>query len=126
MQGTGVPSSLSRRDEAAELGVFLLLVLPSLALSFVNTGTGGVPFPLVAGATILRDLGLLGLILLLVSRDRQPFSTIGWVTDRIGREIWVGLLLSIPVLIGSQLIQVALQRAGLSSPTQSVGQQPTG
>jgi uncharacterized protein len=121
MQGTSLPSSLSRRDEAAELGVFLLLILPSLALSFVNTGGGGVSFPLVAGATILRDLGLLGLILLLVSRDRQPYTTIGWVNRRVGREVWVGLLLSIPVLVGAQLVQIALQRAGLSGPAPSSG-----
>jgi CAAX protease family protein len=50
--------TLTRRQEALELGVFLLLILPSLALSFVAVRQGMLPFPLVAASTILRDVAL--------------------------------------------------------------------
>jgi membrane protease YdiL (CAAX protease family) len=126
MQGPALPRALTRRQETVELGVFLLLIVPSLVLSFVDTGQGTVAFPLVAIATITRDAGLLALILLLLSRDRQPVATIGWVRRGAWREAGLGLALSVPVLIGAQLLQAALQAAGLSAPMPSSALLPSG
>jgi membrane protease YdiL (CAAX protease family) len=126
MQDAVVPRTLTRRQEAAELGVFLLLIGPSLVLSFVDTGGGAVPFWLLAAATIARDVGLVALILLLIARDRQPVTVIGWVRRRIGRDIAIGLALSVPLVIGAQLLEAALRAAGLSSPSSAPGLTPSG
>lgn len=71
---------LTRRQEALELGVFLLLIVPSLALSFAAVRQGMVPFPVVAASTILRDAGLVALILLFCSRGHEPLPAIGWTS----------------------------------------------
>ena len=116
MLSDAYPGSLSHRQQATELAVFLLLIVPSLVLSFAGTGGDHLSFPLVALATILRDLGLLALVLLLVARAREPLAAIGWVREGAGREAWWGLLLAVPTLIGTQLLQAALRAAGLSGP----------
>lgn len=108
--------SLSRRQQAVELVVFLLLIVPSLVLSFAAPGQQGGSFALVAVATILRDLGLLALVLLLLARSGEALAAIGWVRLRAGREAWLGLALSIPVVIGTQLVAALLRTAGLSGP----------
>jgi len=110
------PRSLSRRQAAVELAVFLLLIMPSLVLSFAGTAEGSVSFPLVAVGTILRDVGLLALVLLLLARAGQPILAIGWVRWRAGREVALGLVLSVAVLVLSPLLEAALRAAGLSGP----------
>lgn len=109
---TGV---LTRRQVTAETGVFLLLIVPSMGFSLL-TGSreGGVPFPLLAGATILRDVGLVALILLLLSRARQPVTAVGWVRRGVWLEALLGVALFAVVLIGSQLLAAALHALGLS------------
>ncbi|MBX6748542.1 MAG: CPBP family intramembrane metalloprotease [Micromonosporaceae bacterium] len=121
-----MPGTLTRREEAAELGVFLLLILPTLVLSFVDTGASAVSFPLVASATIARDVGLVALILLLIARDRQPVAAIGWVRRHIGRDILIGLALSVLLVIGAQVLEAVLRAAGLSSPSSAPGLAPSG
>ena len=108
--------SLSRRQLSVELAVFLLLIVPSLVLSFAASGERNGSFPLAAVATILRDLGLLALVLLLLARAGEPLAAIGWVRLRAGREAWLGLALSIPLLVGVQVVQALLRAAGLSGP----------
>lgn len=117
---------LTRRQEVAETGVFLLLIVPSMAFSFLAAGQGGLPFPLLAAATILRDVGLVALILLLLSRARQPVAALGWVRRGIWLEVLVGVALFVALLVGSQLLAAALQSAGLSKPrTGSTGLLPS-
>src|SRR6185369_2754420 len=64
----------------------------------------------------------------LLSRDRQPVMAIGWVRWRAWREAGLGLVLSIPITVGAQLLATALQGAGLSGPPSgsSSGQPSTG
>jgi len=126
MQGAVVPSTLTRRQEAAELGVFLLLIVPSLVFSFVDAGGSAVSFPIAAVATIIRDAGLVALVLLLIARDRQPIAAIGWVRRDIGRDALIGLALSIPLFIGAQVLEAILRAAGLSSPSSTPGLTPRG
>lgn len=121
MQGAAGPGTLTRREEAAELGVFLLLIVPTLVLSFVDAGGGAVSFPIVAAATITRDAGLVALILLLIARGRQPIAAIGWVRRNIGRDTLIGLALSVPLFIGAQVLEAVLRAAGLSSPSSVPG-----
>ncbi|MFG2043749.1 CPBP family intramembrane glutamic endopeptidase [Dactylosporangium sp. NPDC048998] len=110
---------LSRRQELAELGVFLLLIVPPLVLSFFAVGQATMSFPLLAGATITRDASLVALILLLLARARQPVAAVGWVGRAAGREVALGVVLAIPVLVGAQALNVALRAAGLSGPQPS-------
>ncbi|WP_314176555.1 CPBP family intramembrane glutamic endopeptidase [Streptomyces winkii] len=114
MQDESHAGVLSRRQELAETGVFLLLIVPSLAFSFVGSGQGALPFPLVAAATILRDAGLVALVLLLLSRARQPVAAIGWVRRTVWLEVLVGVAFSAVALLGGQLLAAALHGAGLS------------
>jgi len=117
---------VTRRQELAETGVFLLLIVPSMALSFVVVGQESLPFPLIASSTILRDVALVALILLLLSRGRQPVAAIGWVRRTVWREIVVGLVLFAPVLVGMQVLNAALRTAGLPGPrTPATGLLPT-
>jgi membrane protease YdiL (CAAX protease family) len=127
VQGGAIAGSLSRRQEAWELAVFLLLIVPSLVLSFAPSAQGTASFPLVAVATILRDLGLLALILLLIARAQQPLAAIGWVRDGAWLEVGLGLLLSIPVFVGTLVLQAVLRALGLSSPQNNApGTTPSG
>ncbi|GGM26590.1 lysostaphin resistance A-like protein [Dactylosporangium sucinum] len=117
---------LSRRQELAELGVFLLVLVPPLVLSFFAAGQSTASFPLLAGATIARDVSLVALVLLLLARARQPVAAVGWVGRAAGREIALGVALSIPVLVGTQALDLALRNAGLSGPPPSgTGLTPT-
>jgi len=107
---------LTRRQEALELGVFLLLIVPSLALSFAAVRQGMVPFPVVAASTILRDAGLVALILLFCSRAHEPLAAIGWTSRTAWREIALGVVLSAFVLVGAQALESVLREVGFSGP----------
>ncbi|MEV5987697.1 CPBP family intramembrane glutamic endopeptidase [Streptomyces sp. NPDC052051] len=116
MQDGSSTGGLTRRQELAETGVFLLLIVPSMALSFLTVGQSPLPFPLIAASTILRDVGLVALILLLLSRGRQSVATVGWVRGSVGRETMVGIVLTVPVLVGMQVLNAVLRAAGLPGP----------
>ncbi len=55
-------TATSRAEQAVELGVFLLLIVPSLALSLFIVQGGTISFPLAACDLILRDLALVALV----------------------------------------------------------------
>lgn len=119
---TGGPPELTLprpapRVQALELAAFLFLVLPSMALSFFAVRQGRMGFVLVAVATILRDLALLSLVLFFLWRNREPLSMIGWTTRGVRRDIGLGLLLFIPFLFGTSLLESALLRAGFTAPS---------
>lgn len=107
----------SRRDEVVELGVFLLLIVPSMALSFFAVRQGQLPFPVVAVATISRDLGLVALVFFFLFRNGEPRAAVGWTGRGVVREIALGLGLFLPLLVGAQALESILRSAGLSAPT---------
>jgi membrane protease YdiL (CAAX protease family) len=117
---TAVPPTTDlpfRRGELTELGVFLLLIVPSMALSFFAVAQGQLPFPLVAFATISRDLGLVALIFFFLSRNGERPAALGWTARHAGREIALGIGLFVPLFIGAQALEGFLRSAGLSGPT---------
>jgi hypothetical protein len=67
----------STKEQVVEVSVFLFLIVPSMALSFFAVKQGILSFALVAIATILRDLGLVSLILFFVWRNGEPIDWIG-------------------------------------------------
>jgi membrane protease YdiL (CAAX protease family) len=96
--------------------VFLFLIVPSMALSFLVVKQGHLSFVLTAVATILRDLGLVGLILFFLWRNGEPVDSIGWTSRKIREEIALGLWLFVPLFYGMILLEQALQAIGLSAP----------
>lgn len=106
----------SRKVQAVEVGVFLLLIVPSMALSLFAIRQGQLNFVLVATATIFRDLGLVSLILFFLWRNGEPVSRIGWAWRHPVRELILGVVCFVPVSLGAALLERALLRAGLSAP----------
>jgi membrane protease YdiL (CAAX protease family) len=106
-----------RRGDVAELGVFLLLIVPSMTLSFFAVAHGQLPFPLVAFATISRDLGLVALIFFLLSRNGERPAALGWTGRHAGREIALGIGLFVPLFVGARVLEAFLRSAGLSGPS---------
>ena len=116
LQGEG-NVQLGRAVQLAEVSVYLLLIVPSMVLSFFVVRRGGLDFTLVAVSTILRDLGFLGLVLFFVWRNGEPFKRIGWTFSGAWREASLGVGLFVPFFIGVGLLGRALEAAGLSAPS---------
>jgi membrane protease YdiL (CAAX protease family) len=106
----------SRKVQAWEVAVFLLLIVPSMALSLFVIRLGQLSFVPTATAIILRDLGLVSLILFFLWRNGEPVSRTGWTWRHPARELIVGVFCFIPVFLGAALLERALLRAGLSPP----------
>lgn len=110
-------AAVNRKEQVAEVAVFLFLIVPSMALSFFAIKQGGLSFPLVAISVILRDLALVSLILFFLWRNHEPAAWIGWTLKNSGKEIFVGVLLFIPFSFGTGLLEKGLQAMGLSVPS---------
>jgi membrane protease YdiL (CAAX protease family) len=106
-----------KREQLVEVVVFLFLILPSLALSFFAVKQGNMSFVLTAVATILRDLGLVGLILFFIWRNGELWSSIGWTLRHRWRDVGLGVLLFIPMFFGAAFLERVLQAAGFSVPS---------
>jgi len=113
--GNSVHSSTKAR--LVEVHVFLFLIVPSMILSFFAVKQGILNFELVAIATILRDLGLVSLILFFVWRNDEPVNSIGWTFKNVWREIALGIGLYVPFFLATGLFERALRVAGLSIPS---------
>jgi membrane protease YdiL (CAAX protease family) len=85
-----------------------------MALSFLTVKPDSLTFPVLAVAGILRDLALLSLVLYLIWRNSEPFSSIGCTWHQAGREILLGVALFLPLTYGIGLFEKFLQEAGLS------------
>jgi membrane protease YdiL (CAAX protease family) len=106
----------SSRVQLVELLVFLFLIAPSSALSFFAVKQGNLSFVLVAVATILRDLGLVGLVLYFLWRNRESLTRIGW--DFRGRlpDVFIGLALFFPTFTAASGLERWLLSLGFKSP----------
>jgi membrane protease YdiL (CAAX protease family) len=100
-----------------ELSVFLLLILPSMALSFFAVKKGVLSFTLMAWATILRDFALVSLILYFLWQNGEPTRQLGWTFKSIWRDIGIGIGLFIPFFFGTSLLEDSLHAAGFSVPS---------
>jgi len=106
----------ARREAWLELGVFLLLIVPSMILAYFETQTPGVSFVLIALSTIFRDLALVALILFFLWRNGEPLTRVGWTWRNFWGELALGVVLFIPFFIVTNLVALALTAAGLSTP----------
>jgi membrane protease YdiL (CAAX protease family) len=105
-----------RKEQLLEVSVFLFLILPSLLLSFFAVKEGSVSFAFTAVATILRDIGLVCLILFFLWRNRESIRLVGWTFEGVWREIALGVVLFGPIYVGAGLLESLLQAVGFSSP----------
>lgn len=110
------PPAAARRVQAIELFVFLLILLPLMALSAVASRPEGLGFTTVAIAVIAHDLALLSLVLFFVWRNGEGFAVLGWSRTHVAREIGVGLALFLPVFFAVAALERLLRYAGLSAP----------
>lgn len=97
-----------------ELGVLLLLLVPSFFIAVGPVSQSGLDFVDVAVSALLRDLALLALVLYWVWRNQEPFSAIGLDGRHLSRELLVGALLFVPFLVLVGAIRMALDALGLA------------
>jgi membrane protease YdiL (CAAX protease family) len=116
-QGAENGFPLSSREQLLELSIFLLLIVPSMVLSFFAVRQGGLSFLLTAWATMLRDLGLVALIFYFLRRNGEPVASIGWTLQKRWREVGLGVVLFFPFIVGAGLLERGLLAAGLSVPS---------
>lgn len=106
----------SSKEQLLEVSVFLLLIVPSMILSFFVARQGGVGFVFTAFSVILRDLALVSLILFFLWRNTEPLDVLGWTFKNGGKEVLLGICLIIPMFFGGIGLDNILQSAGLSPP----------
>ncbi|HEX4142810.1 MAG TPA: type II CAAX endopeptidase family protein [Pirellulales bacterium] len=105
----------NREVQTWEVTVFLFLIVPSMILSLFVIRQGQLSFLLAATATILRDLGLVSLILFFLWRNGESVTSIGWTWRFPLREVLIGVLCFIPVCLSAAFLEWALLRVGLSA-----------
>src|SRR5579872_3073378 len=114
--GCPIPT-LSKRSQGVELGVFLLLIVPQIVLASLFRQTSSLTFASAADFVIVRDIGVVALIFLFLSRNGEPLGEIGW-TFRKGPGYIVIATLTFPlVLFGLHFVQMLALGLGLSAPT---------
>jgi uncharacterized protein len=106
-----------RKEQFLEISAFLLLIIPSMALSFFVIKQDSLSFSLSAVASILRDLSLVGLILFFLWRNRESLRSIGWSFAHFWKEFVLGVILFFPFFYGSGKLETALHAAGFSGPS---------
>ena len=109
-----------RGEQLREVLVFLFLIAPSTGLSFFAVRQGSLSFRLTAVATILRDLGLVTLILFFLWRNREPIGRIGWTLVNGWTDTLLGIVLFIPMFYGAGVLDQLLKNAGLTTPSTPV------
>jgi membrane protease YdiL (CAAX protease family) len=110
-------AQLSRKEQLAEVSVFLFLIVPSMAFSFFAVKQGSLGFVLTAIATILRDLALVSLILFFVWRNGESVKRIGWTFKNGWKDIVLGVVLFIPLFYGAGMLENALRAVGFTVPS---------
>ncbi len=110
--------------EFFELCVFLLLIVPSMIISFLTLGAGKETpgFPVLAVSVIFRDIALTCLIVYFLWRDGEPLAGLGWKGARLTGEAALGAALFLPILYGESIIEKVFEWFGLPSNMSRVPQ----
>jgi membrane protease YdiL (CAAX protease family) len=108
---------LGRKEQIIEVLVFLLLIVPSMALSFFAVKQGSIGFTLTAVATILRDAALVSLILFFLWRNGESIKAIGWQSKRWWLDILLGILVFPVMFFGAVLLERLLISIGFTVPS---------
>jgi membrane protease YdiL (CAAX protease family) len=110
-----LPNQPHRLRQGLELGVFLFLIVPSLALQYF-VGVENIGFVTTAIATILRDLALVSLIFYFTWVASESPAVLGLAPGNPWREILLGILLFIPFFYLFALLENFLLTHGLHGP----------
>jgi CAAX protease family protein len=108
--------SPSRRRQAVEVCVFLLMIVPSIVLSLFTVKQWQQEFNITAISAILRDVALCSLVLYFVWQNGEPLSEIGWSSRFWPLQIAIGIAVFPAVLIGAFVAAWLFISLGLSSP----------
>ncbi|HZE20521.1 MAG TPA: type II CAAX endopeptidase family protein [Desulfobaccales bacterium] len=101
-----------------EVLVFLFLIVPSMAMSFmVKSELSAIGFVSVATATIVRDLALVSLVFYFIWRNGESLRQLGWTWRNGWRDIFWGLFLFLPFTFSANLLDGFLKRSGLYGPS---------
>jgi membrane protease YdiL (CAAX protease family) len=115
------------KKQSLELFVLLSLIVPSMVLSYFALQQGRASFDIIAAATILRDLALVALVAYFLWSNHEPVSRIGWNVSSVPTEIVLGILLFVPLLVSTNILEQFLRAAGLSGSSGASGfLSPTG
>jgi membrane protease YdiL (CAAX protease family) len=106
----------NRKAQLLEVLVFLFLIVPSMVLSLFVIRLGGLGFVFTAISAILRDLALVSLILYFLWRNCETLDQLGWNFRNGWKDVFLGVVLFIPMFFGAGLLDQFLQAAGLSAP----------
>jgi membrane protease YdiL (CAAX protease family) len=121
---------LSLKEQQLELVVFLFLIVPSLAYSFVATGsasgTGSVTLPTTAIAIILRDLALVSLVLFFLWHNVEPVKKIGLTLVHGYRDAAIALILFPPLFYLMLRLDTYLTGIGFSNVWEATAPVTTG
>lgn len=113
-----------RKAALLELIVFLLLVVPGLALSIIFGRRGAhlsvLGFKPLVLMVIMQNVSLTALIHYFLWRGGESPALIGWRSRRLWREALLGLALYIPFAMAIGLFILALTRAGLPAPARTL------
>lgn len=115
-QEAGLPPKTRFLEQLFEVSVFLFLIVPSMALSFLAIRQGRISFPITAYAIVSRDLALVCLIRYFLWRNGEHPVLIGWRSPSPQREIALGILLFIPFFFLMGGLEILLRAAGFTSP----------
>jgi membrane protease YdiL (CAAX protease family) len=106
----------SRKIQLIEASVLLFLIMPSMFVSLSVIKRSSLTFPQLAGSSLVHDLALLALVLYLVWRNGEPFTSIGLNLKEKWRELFLGLALFVPFFLGVGLIERLLRSLGYLIP----------
>ncbi len=86
------------KENLYELAVFLFLIIPSMLLSFfLIRGQKEQNFVLTAIFTMLRDLGLVNLLLFFLWRNGESWERLGWNFKNGLKDVVLGASFSCPL-----------------------------
>jgi membrane protease YdiL (CAAX protease family) len=106
-----------RKVQIIEVAVFLFLIVPPMATSFLIDGQSDVGFKTGAAFSMLSDLGLISLVFYFIWRNGEPLRSIGLTRRNLSKEVVWGLALFFPIMYGTNQLSNVLHSAGLSAPT---------
>jgi len=106
--------AVSRRMQAIEVCVFLLLIVPTGVLYFFVPHQGGPNLTLTLIGTALADVGLGSLVVFFAWRNKEPLKLLGLTRRNFWREVGLGAGLFLPFVTGIGYLELGLQRLGFS------------
>jgi membrane protease YdiL (CAAX protease family) len=117
LQSPSLLKGIDWKTQLIEVAIFLFLIVPSMALSFLAVKQGSLGFVLVAVATILRDLALVSLILYFIWRNAEPLRAIGWTLKNAKKDLLLGAVLFLPFFVVTGLLEKVFQAMGFTVPS---------